>query len=118
MRLDHLLSKELYLTKSALRLVFLWKLAAVGCIFWVDARWPQVAVFNAKYFRVCRCAVGCLGRHRLLPCASTWWLVCGVGGLFFLWALVACRPRLVWLVGFLVVLCENWIVDASILIFL
>ncbi len=38
--------------------------------------------------------------------------------MFFLWALVACRPRLVWLVGFLVVLCENWIVDASILIFL
>ena len=37
--------------------------------------------------------------------------------MFFLLG-AGCLPAMVWLGGFLVVLCENWIVDASILIFL
>ena len=52
-------------------------------------------------------------------CARRVGRVCvGLVVCFSFWALVACRLRLLWLVWFLVVLCENWIVDASILIFL
>ena len=85
----------------------------------MDACRPHGAVFNTKCLRVCRCAVGCLGRHRLLPCVRGVLVVCvGLVVCFSFWALVACRLRLLWLVWLLVVLCENWIVDASILIFL
>ena len=118
MRLDHLLSKE-FVLKSA---PFCWLSCGRwrgGACFWVDACRPHGAVFDTK------CLTGMSVRCRVsgktpstTSCARLVGRVCGVGGLFFLWALVACWPRLVWLVGFLVVLCENWIVDASILIFL
>ena len=50
-------------------------------------------------------------------CASTVWV--GVWGWWFVFPVGAgCLPATVWLVWFLVVLCENWIVDASILSFL
>ena len=85
----------------------------------MDACRPHGAVFDTK------CLQGYVGAlsgvwedtvyHLVVPAC---WLVCGVGGLFFLVG-AGCLPvTRVWLVWFLVVLCENWIVDASILIFL
>ena len=125
MRLDHLLSKELYFIQSRLPLLVAPVGSVVGSrLFWVDAcrcgrmvrprrgKWcwyvgALSGVWNGTVSSSClvalvgwRVVVGCC-----CSCVRSLLLVAGLvfrGGGWWWW----------------LVLCENWIVDASILIFL
>lgn len=88
-----------------------------GRIFWVDACWPHGAVVNMN---VCGASVRCRVSGKTPPAVTFGALVLGVvGGLWF-FSCCGHRCRLGLLSGWWwwLVLCENWIVDASILIFL
>ena len=88
-----------------------------GRIFWVDACWPHGAVVNMN---VCGASVRCRVSGKTPPAVTRGALVLGVvGGLWLFPVAVivagwACVSGWWWWL----VLCENWIVDASILIFL
>ena len=79
----------------------LWRWGGCFCFFGWNACRPRVVRFCwwLDGLWVCRHAVGCLGRH------------------VFPWSAVVVSCAVVVCGAVAVVLCENWIVDASILFF-